>query len=591
MMEAAYAALPQDRPIHSVQTAFSECETLTLWDVLDARQHPHRIPLPERPGAPWDDVAGDELPGFWSIVATGTRWALDAWQAVLHWSTSRPDAAHDLQQANQLAADTIVGSDTRAARVQLVGWLKSAVRRLRRRYREVLRSNPLVRLVYTTLDAFAAMAKGIVDDVLGHPDGFGAVDGWEWTAWLRKHGASAEHTATEAFEARAPVLRAVYDVAFCFPGGRISDADAAAGTATNDLLRLLFGFRGRLLYRMQAGMGDAIATPLYELLLKRGVKFRFFHAVTGFGVEDGWVETIEFVRQVERADGYDPLVSARGVPSWPAEPLWDRLGAGAQAHGTAYESELNPARRPRELLLRGPDKDFTDVVLAIPVGALGEIGAGLSGANARFRQMVKASSTVQTQAYQLWTGPSSAELGLQQGAGIVAAGFAEPLDTYADMAHVLERETWPEPRPRGLLYGCGVLADGEDLADVRERVAGLLEQAAGSFWPQAVDPETSAFRWDVLFDRAGRTGSARLAAQYLRANTAPWERYVITPAGSVAARLGADESGFANLVLAGDWTKNGIDGGCVEAAVVSGLQAARALGADPLIFGEGTTWL
>ena len=54
-----------------------------------------------------------------------------------------------------------------------------------------------------------------------------------------------------------------------------------------------------------------------------------------------------------------------------------------------------------------------------------------------------------------------------------------------------------------------------------------------------------------------------------------------TPAGSVDSRLEPGESGFENLVLAGDWTHSGIDGGCVEAAVISGERAAEALVARP----------
>jgi uncharacterized protein with NAD-binding domain and iron-sulfur cluster len=47
--------------------------------------------------------------------------------------------------------------------------------------------------------------------------------------------------------------------------------------------------------------------------------------------------------------------------------------------------------------------------------------------------------------------------------------------------------------------------------------------------------------------------------------------------GTDAARLRPDASGYANLVLAGDWTDCGINAGCIEAAAVSGLQAANAL--------------
>ena len=47
--------------------------------------------------------------------------------------------------------------------------------------------------------------------------------------------------------------------------------------------------------------------------------------------------------------------------------------------------------------------------------------------------------------------------------------------------------------------------------------------------------------------------------------------------GTDAYRLRPDRSGYANLVLAGDWTDCGINAGCIEAAAVSGLQAANAL--------------
>jgi uncharacterized protein with NAD-binding domain and iron-sulfur cluster len=96
----------------------------------------------------------------------------------------------------------------------------------------------------------------------------------------------------------------------------------------------------------------------------------------------------------------------------------------------------------------------------------------------------------------------------------------------------------------------------------------------------------------VLSDPARGGGAARLGSQYFRANTIGSERYVLTPAGRVAHRLAAEKSGVENLVLAGDWTSNGIDGGCVEAAMTSGMQAARALiGHTRSFTGESPTWL
>ena len=103
--------------------------------------------------------------------------------------------------------------------------------------------------------------------------------------------------------------------------------------------------------------------------------------------------------------------------------------------------------------------------------------------------------------------------------------------------------------------------------------------------------ERGGISWDELVADAGAgagvgvgvgvEGEARLDDQFLRANFQPTERYVMTRAGSVRYRLASGESGFANLKLAGDWTRNGIDGGSVEAAVTSGMQAARAISGGP----------
>ena len=55
------------------------------------------------------------------------------------------------------------------------------------------------------------------------------------------------------------------------------------------------------------------------------------------------------------------------------------------------------------------------------------------------------------------------------------------------------------------------------------------------------------------------------------------ERYVLSTTGSVFHRLAPGDSGFRNLVLAGDWTRCGLNAGCVEAATMSGIAAASAV--------------
>jgi uncharacterized protein with NAD-binding domain and iron-sulfur cluster len=75
----------------------------------------------------------------------------------------------------------------------------------------------------------------------------------------------------------------------------------------------------------------------------------------------------------------------------------------------------------------------------------------------------------------------------------------------------------------------------------------------------------------------GGVGEARLASQYWQATFSHSERYVRAIPGSWKYRLHADESGFGNLVLAGDWLKTGVSAGCAESAVQGGLEAARVI--------------
>ena len=197
--------------------------------------------------------------------------------------------------------------------------------------------------------------------------------------------------------------------------------------------------------------------------------------------------------------------------------------------------------------------------------------------------MLDRGETVRTKGLQLWLTKTIDELrGSPVATGLdpPATGYAEPFDTYCDMSHLLEAEGYQgHDGPKGVAYFCAVLpdaAEADDLArSVRDGALEYLEQHAPRLWPGAV--RDGAFDWNVLFDPQGPRGRDRLEAQYLRTNVGAADRYVTTPAGSVDARLHPDESGFENLVLAGDWTHSGIDGGCVEAAVISGKRAAAAV--------------
>ena len=106
-------------------------------------------------------------------------------------------------------------------------------------------------------------------------------------------------------------------------------------------------------------------------------------------------------------------------------------------------------------------------------------------------------------------------------------------------------------------------------------------------WPDN-DPRVLTFRYeDLLVDFEDREGVKRFDFQYWRANIDPSERYVSSLKGTTQFRLKSGESGFSNLVLAGDWTDNTLCVGCVEAATISGLMASRAVcGYPEKIHGE-----
>lgn len=628
LMRDAYQELgrPPGSPLAGFEDAFHPCDKIVLYDRQGNGWRPFEFECPRnflRPG----DLA--ELPTFWEMAATATRWALGGWRSLRDQRADLPgDEHHDLipdwfeNLAGELAADLLDlpfdvaerllgvaerlashrarNTDnmvaTQAAQTLLLvrlleafrSWLWTVV--VAPRYKE----DAELRFFFTMVDAGVSTISGIVKDgVLDH--GFETINHLDWAEWLRRHGAH-EVTLGRTPADRSPVLRAVYDVAFAYRDGIIDHADCAAGTATNDLLRLVFSYRGSIMYKMQAGMGDVVFAPMYEVLEARGVQFKFFHAVTALKAGATGVDSIDYVRQADLAAGvteYKPLTNVKDLPCWPSEPLWDQLEAAAQ--GVDFEAELNPLSRPTQTLKRGVD--FDEVVLGIPVGALDTVCADLIDRNERFARGINSAVTVRTQAFQLWSNRSAADLGWTFDQNSVAGCYVEPLDTYCDMSHLIAREDWKPPDATSTIgYFCGVLDEpaGETHDEATERVKRnaieFVEHDLAGLWPKAFS--RGAFDWEALVDRRDGKGPKRFDSQYWRANTSPWERYVLTPAGTVADRLPSGDSGFANLKLAGDWTATGIDGGCVEAAVISGMDAARAISGDPIeVPGKGTAWL
>jgi hypothetical protein len=241
-------------------------------------------------------------------------------------------------------------------------------------------------------------------------------------------------------------------------------------------------------------------------------------------------------------------------------------------HGSGSERGVS------EVLEAG--RDFDVAVLAVSLGMVPYVAAELVARVPGWRTMTEELATVATMSAQLWLEASDAELGWRGPAGVTLSGFGDVFDTWASMPHLLPREDWPpSSAPRGLAYFCAAMPDVPDRATGRRRVAealvDFLDGEVGALWPAAVDG--SGFRWGLLHDEVGRQGVDRLAAQYLRANLDPSDRYVQSLPGTGRHRMAPDGTGVANLLVAGDWTACGLDAGCLEAAVRSGVLAARAV--------------
>ena len=128
----------------------------------------------------------------------------------------------------------------------------------------------------------------------------------------------AEHGCRHA---DAPLIRSGYDACFAYVDGDPAQPRFSAGVAVHGGLRMWLTYRGAIMWKMNAGMGDTIFAPLYLALQRRGVNFAFFHRVNNLGLSaDGTaVDRIDMTVQAtlrDTARGYDPIVPVGGVPCW-----------------------------------------------------------------------------------------------------------------------------------------------------------------------------------------------------------------------------------------------------------------------------------
>lgn len=464
---------------------------------------------------------------------------------------------------------------------------------------------------------------GIISDDLPRR-GLDAVNNQDFRPWLAKYAFPDGDLMMNS-----PVVRSVYDSSFSYENGDTTippgqtfppAAKYEAGTVLRGMIRGLFTYRGALTYRFAAGTGDSCYVPMYQVLKRRGVKFKFFHRVVELrpGAGPGRpIDRITIARQVDlrAAAGpdaeYDPLIGVKDLPCWPHRPRFEQLADGDALARDWKDLEDPPAdfrdAGVEELQL---GRDFDKVVLGIPVGAHHAICAPLVAQSPRWRQMIERVKTVRTQALQTWAACSAAGLGWALPGQDIASVLWEYdreslLNVWGDLTEVVKWEGWPaNETPGNVAYFCGPMRDdpppvaGEaprarptatsEKDKVRQAVLNLLCNGVAIPWKNACQQVSGqrAFRWELLVDRrpdAPPAGAARVDAQYFRANVSDSERFVLSVPGSSQYRLPAnDATEFSNLYLAGDWTQCTINAGCMEAATISGMLCSEAICGYPL---------
>lgn len=451
------------------------------------------------------------------------------------------------------------------------------------------------RRLYISIDLITTIFKGFIHEgMIKKTDGkvwidFDSINGNDYAQWFAKHGADPELTVPSVF------IRSMYDGPFAFLKGNTRQPNIEAGTMLRNFLRLGFTCKENVVWRMQAGMGDTIFGPAYELMSARyKVKFKFFHRVEQLiPSQDGKsVAAVRIARQVRlKGDQYDPLINVKGLNCWPSRPNYDQLNeedaAALKSGNINLESSWSAWKDTGSPLTLEAGKDFDAIILGASLGSMPDLCGELIRQKANWKRMVDTVKTVQTQAWQLWFNQDAEALMVEEGK--LLSTYVEPVDTFAEMNQLRSRENWPETaNVKYIAYLCGVFEDAPEIPPytdhgfperewkrVRDGLADYVGKHLKHLLPGCY--EVSGFRWDYLVDPGGHTGPDRLDQQYIRANIDPSERYVLSVVDSSRARMKTADTGYDNLFVTGDWIQNHFNAGFVECAVTAGILTARAV--------------
>ncbi len=422
-----------------------------------------------------------------------------------------------------------------------------------------------------------AMTVGIGylrDDVL--TKGWDSIDAYDLREWLLRHGATEQAR-------NSPPIAMWYDAIVNFTDGDKSRPNTSAGLALKSIKNIVLRTKGTYAYQLAWQIGDSFIAPFYGALRARGVKFKFFQKVRNVmpGADGKTIASVQIERQVQvRAgdDAYEPFDILNGRNVWPDRPRYEQLVDPIIEPRHRYREFYSPPTGPTYELLAG--RDFDMVVFAMPSSMIRFVAPLLMAQQPdKWGAMATQIRRVQTQSVAIYWRKDLRQLGWKYGPSVTSS-FTPEFSTWEDATPDLLQEKWPaDDQPKNHATVLGPLPAPPEFPDPSDTQYPVIMQAAADaagdywlnnsaayLWPGAVNPEAPPsvdrsliVQWEVI------------------ASYGPLQAYLQVAAGTLQYRPWPSESGYTNLVLAGDWTRNGTDVGSVEGAIQSGRLAGQAV--------------